>query len=97
MPIVCYKFWLVWKELEGQNSQIFFSKFLPSIQITVNIININIIYVLVDIRIYHRYNPGKSQENLHRMEGLNSVNIFTHYPACLPSPKSLKTVAVALT
>lgn len=74
---MCYKFWLVLKEL-GQNSQIIFSKFLASFQITVDIININIIYVLVDIRIYHRYNPGKSQENVRRMEGLNSVHVFTH-------------------
>ena len=60
MPIVCYKFGLVLKELEGLYSQITFIKFLASFQITFNIIsiNINIIYVLVDIRIYHHYNPG---------------------------------------
>jgi len=55
-----------------------FSKFLASFQITVNIININIIYVLVNLRIYHRYNLGKSQETFHRMEALNTVNVFTH-------------------
>jgi len=66
--------------LAGQNSQVIFSNFLTGFQITVTIININvnIIYVLVDIRIYNRYNLGKSQENAHRMEGLNSVHVFTH-------------------
>jgi hypothetical protein len=56
MLIVCYTFRLALKELEGQKSQMIFNKFLASFQITVNIININvnIIYVLVDMRIYHR-------------------------------------------
>jgi hypothetical protein len=74
MSIVFYKFWLILKELEDQNSQIIHRKFLASFQIP----------------------NSSSQKNVHRMEGLNSVQVFTQWPACLLSPKSLKTVEVAL-